>query len=76
MPEPNHPERPTALTPYLVGDRITLKKQHACGGLEWEVYRIGADIGLRCVSCERRIMLSRREVARRIRKRVEASDGA
>ncbi len=76
MPEPNHPERLTALTPYMVGDRITLKKKHACGGLEWEVYRIGADIGLQCMSCERRIMLSRREVARRIRKRVEASDGA
>ena len=74
MPEPNHPlhtERLTALTPYMVGDRITLKKKHACGGLEWEVYRIGADLGLVCETCGRRTMLSRRELARRIKKRVE-----
>ena len=66
--------RPTVLTPYSVGDRITLKKAHACGGLEWEVYRVGADLGLLCQACGRRIMLSRREVARRIRKRVETPD--
>ena len=66
--------RPTVLTPYSVGDRITLKKAHACGGLEWEVYRVGADLGLLCQSCGRRIMLSRREMARRIRKRVEKED--
>ena len=66
--------RPTVLTPYSVGDRITLKKAHACGGFEWEVYRVGADLGLLCQSCGRRIMLSRREVARRIRKRVEKED--
>ncbi len=63
------PVRPTVLTPYSVGERITLKKTHACGGREWEVYRIGADLGLLCQTCGRRIMLSRSEVARRIRKR-------
>ncbi len=62
--------RPTVLTPYSVGERITLKKKHACGGLEWEVYRVGADLGLICQTCRHWIMLSRREVARRIRKRV------
>ncbi len=69
------PIRPTVLTPYLMGDRITLKKKHACGGLEWEVYRVGADLGLLCQTCGHRIMLSRRDVARRIRKRVETADG-
>ncbi|MCH7971149.1 MAG: DUF951 domain-containing protein [Chloroflexi bacterium] len=53
-------------TPFNVGDRITLKKVHPCGGREWDVYRIGADIGLKCLKCERRVMLTRREVERRM----------
>ena len=58
--------------PFGVGDRVTLKKAHPCGGSEWEVYRIGADIGLRCLTCGRRVMLRRREAARRTVARVPA----
>ena len=61
-------------TPFKVGDRITLKKQHPCGGREWDVYRIGADIGLKCVKCERRVMLTRREVERRMVARVAGNN--
>ncbi len=60
-------------TPFGVGDRITLKKPHPCGGREWEVYRIGADIGLRCLTCDRRVMLVRREVERRMIARTAAT---
>ncbi|MEA3376760.1 MAG: DUF951 domain-containing protein [Chloroflexota bacterium] len=42
-----------------VGDRVRLRKPHPCGGDEWEVTRIGADIGIRCLTCGRRIMLPR-----------------
>jgi len=59
-------------TPFAVGDRVTLKKAHPCGGSEWEVYRIGADIGLRCLTCGRRVMLRRREAERRTVARVPA----
>ena len=58
--------------PFNVGDRITLKKKHPCGGFEWEVYRIGADIGMKCLTCERRMMLTRRDAERRTVARVEA----
>ncbi|HHX43459.1 MAG TPA: DUF951 domain-containing protein [Chloroflexi bacterium] len=44
-----------------VGDVVTLRKGHPCGGNEWRVLRIGADIGLRCAKCGRRVMLTRRE---------------
>ncbi|MEX0763105.1 MAG: DUF951 domain-containing protein [Dehalococcoidia bacterium] len=60
-------------TPFGVGDRITLKKPHPCGGREWEVYRIGADIGLKCLTCDRRVMLVRREVERRMIARTAAT---
>ncbi|MFO7741953.1 MAG: DUF951 domain-containing protein [Anaerolineae bacterium] len=42
-----------------VGDRVRLRKPHPCGGDEWEVTRIGADIGIRCLTCGRRVMLPR-----------------
>jgi hypothetical protein len=57
-------------TPFGVGDRITMKKPHPCGGSEWLVYRIGADIGARCETCDRRVMLPRRDLERRMKARV------
>jgi hypothetical protein len=62
-----------SVTPFAVGDRITLKKKHPCGGSDWEVYRIGADIGLKCLTCQRRMMLSRRDAERRTVARVAAA---
>lgn len=58
------------VVPYTVGDRITLKKGHPCGANDWEIYRIGADIGLLCGGCGHRVMLPRRQVDRRMRSRV------
>lgn len=51
-----------------LGDKVTLRKEHPCGGFEWEVVRLGADIGLVCLTCKHRVMLSRRELNRRIKK--------
>jgi len=48
-----------------IGDRLRLRKPHPCGGYDWEVVRLGADIGLRCETCGRRILLPRAEVERR-----------
>ncbi|MBA4370005.1 MAG: DUF951 domain-containing protein [Coriobacteriaceae bacterium] len=49
------------------GDVVKLKKPHPCGTNEWEVTRIGMDIGLRCVGCGRKVMLVRSEFDRRFR---------
>jgi len=48
-----------------LGDRLRLRKQHPCGNYDWEVVRLGADIGLRCEKCGRRVLLPRAEVERR-----------
>lgn len=57
-------------TPFAVGDRIIMKKAHPCGGSEWSVYRIGADIGVRCENCDRRVMLARRDLERRTKQHL------
>lgn len=41
------------------GDQVVLSRPHPCGGVEWRITRTGADIGLECVRCRRRIMLER-----------------
>ncbi len=50
-----------------MGDVIRLRKPHPCGSTDWIVVRIGADIGLKCLGCGRRILLPRREVSRRMK---------
>jgi hypothetical protein len=50
-----------------LGDRIRLRKPHPCGSYDWLVVRLGADIGLRCEKCGRRVLLPRAEVERRAR---------
>ncbi len=47
---------------YTIGDKIISKKNHACGGNEWQVARTGADIKLVCCKCNRAIFLSVDEV--------------
>ncbi len=55
------------LTDLSIGDIVRLRKPHPCGSYEWTVLRLGADIRLECRGCQRRIMLSRRELARRLK---------
>jgi hypothetical protein len=52
---------------FRIGDRVRLRKQHPCGGFEWDVVRLGADIGLRCTTCGRRVLLPRSTVERRMK---------
>jgi len=59
---------------FRMGDVLQLRKPHPCGGLEWEVTRLGADIGLRCSTCGRRLMLERRTLERRLRKFVSRGE--
>ena len=48
-------------------DIVKLRKPHPCGSDEWRVVRLGADIGLTCQGCGRRIMLARSVLQRRMK---------
>jgi hypothetical protein len=54
-----------------MGDVLRLRKPHPCGSTDWVVVRLGADIGLKCLGCGRRILLPRRDVARRLKTYVD-----
>jgi hypothetical protein len=57
-----------------VGDRVRLRKPHPCGGCEWRLTRVGADIGLRCLTCGRRIMVPRSKFERQLKAILEPVD--
>lgn len=50
-----------------IGDVVRLRKPHPCGGYEWQVVRLGADIGIVCETCQRRVLLPRREFEKRVK---------
>jgi hypothetical protein len=50
-----------------MGDVLRLRKPHPCGGFEWEVVRVGADIGVRCNSCKHRVLIERRTLEKRLK---------
>jgi hypothetical protein len=51
-----------------VDDLVRLRKPHPCGSYEWRVVRIGADIGLKCQVCGRRVLMDRRTYKKRVKK--------
>ena len=50
-----------------LGDVVRLKKKHPCGSYEWQVVRLGADIGIKCLKCGRRVLLERSVFERRVK---------
>jgi hypothetical protein len=49
------------------GDVVRMRKPHPCGSDRWRIYRVGADIGLRCLGCGHRVMLPRRRFERAVK---------
>ena len=50
-----------------LGDVVRLKKKHPCGSYEWQVVRLGADIGIKCLKCQRRVLIERSVLERRVK---------
>ena len=50
-----------------LGDIVRLRKKHPCGSWEWRVVRLGADIGMKCTGCQRRVLLERSVFERRVK---------
>ena len=54
----------------IVDDTWEMKKTHVCGGNEWKILRVGLDIGMKCVTCEHRILITRKRFSSRSKKRI------
>lgn len=69
---PAVPDRP--VLDLLLGDVVRLRKSHPCGGDTWLVDRLGADIGLRCQTCDRHVLIERATLERRLAGFVQRGD--
>ncbi|MFC1977330.1 DUF951 domain-containing protein [Chloroflexota bacterium] len=56
-----------------LGDVVRLKKKHPCGSYEWQVVRLGADTGIKCLKCQRLVLLERSVFERRVKSVVSHS---
>jgi hypothetical protein len=68
------PDRP--VLELLLGDVIRLRRAHPCGSDTWQVDRLGADIGLRCEGCGRRVLIERPRLEQRFSGYVARGDRA
>lgn len=68
------PDRPVLA--LFLGDVVRLRRTHPCGGDTWLVDRLGADIGLRCRTCGRHVLLERRLLESRLVEFVSRGDPA
>ncbi len=55
---------------YKLGTRVIMKKQHPCGANLWEIIRLGADIKIKCLNCNRSLFMPRIEFNKKIKKIV------
>jgi hypothetical protein len=53
---------------FDIGNIVETRKQHPCGGKTWEVLRTGADIKIKCLKCQRIVMLERERFEKSVKK--------
>ncbi|EJP6473985.1 DUF951 domain-containing protein [Clostridium botulinum] len=58
---------------FDLGDIVEMKKSHPCGNNRWEIIRMGADIKIKCLGCNRIIMIPRSTFEKRLKNVLEHS---
>lgn len=53
---------------YSIGTRVMMKKSHPCGSNCWEITRVGADIKIKCINCQRAVLIPRIEFNKKLKK--------
>lgn len=53
---------------FKLNDKVVMKKPHACGTNEWIITRVGVDVKIKCIHCNREIMMDRLEFEKKLRR--------
>jgi hypothetical protein len=59
-----------------VNDIVRLRKKHPCGGDEWQVVKLGIDVRIKCLKCQKLVLLERGVLERRMKTLVSKSQTA
>jgi hypothetical protein len=57
-----------AVVEFHLGEKLIMRKAHPCGGTEWRVERVGADIGVRCLTCQHYLLMTRSKLERAVKR--------
>ena len=52
---------------FKLNDKVIMKKPHACGTNEWIITRMGVDVKIKCIKCNREIMMDRLEFKKKLK---------
>jgi hypothetical protein len=58
---------------FHLGDIVETRKGHPCGSNHWEIIRLGADIKIKCVGCDRIVMLPRVKFEKSVKKIIKST---
>ena len=59
---------------YKLNDVVIMKKPHACQTNEWLITRMGVDIKIKCINCNREIMMDRLEFEKKLKEILGGND--
>ena len=59
---------------FVLHDIVEMKKPHPCGDNRWEIIRMGMDIRIKCLGCDHRVMLPRREFNKKMKKVLQTKE--
>ncbi|NLG81256.1 MAG: DUF951 domain-containing protein [Bacilli bacterium] len=55
---------------FELNDIVMMKKPHPCGENRWQIIRMGADIRIKCLKCDRSVLMPRSEFVRKMKKNI------
>lgn len=53
---------------YKLSDIVEMRKPHACQTNKWQITRMGVDIKIKCLNCNREVMMDRLEFEKKLKK--------
>lgn len=56
---------------FSLNDIVEMKKKHPCGENRWKIIRMGADIRIKCLGCDRSVLIPRNEFAKKMKRVLE-----
>ena len=59
---------------YKLNDIVEMKKPHACQTNKWQITRMGVDIKIKCLNCNREIMMDRLEFEKKLKRIIGGND--
>lgn len=59
---------------YGLNDVVQMKKQHPCGENNWKIIRMGMDVRIKCLGCERSVLIPRNQFSKKVKKIINKAE--